>query len=97
MTYSVKRLTTLLIIIVLYSCSNHATAQSFNFKNFDSDMGLPQNFVYCLAQDHNGYLWIGTGEGLVRYDGIHFKTYTQRDSLSSDFIYSLFVDLDGIL
>ncbi|WP_143525038.1 two-component regulator propeller domain-containing protein [Labilibacter marinus] len=72
-------------------------AQSFDFKSFDSDMGLPQNFVYCLTQDHNGYLWIGTGEGLVRYDGINFITYTQNDSLADDFAHSLFVDRDGIL
>lgn len=60
-------------------------------------MGLPQNYVYCLAQDPNGYLWIGTGEGLVRYDGINFITYTQNDSLASDFAQSLFVDKEGVL
>jgi ligand-binding sensor domain-containing protein len=73
------------------------SAQSFNFKSLDSDKGLPQNFVYCLAQDSQGYLWMGTGEGLVRYDGINFKVFTQNDSLSSDFIHSLFVDKYGIL
>lgn len=72
-------------------------SQSFDFKNFDSDMGLPQNYVYCLAQDDDGYLWIGTGEGLVRYDGIDFVTYTQNDSLASDFAESLFVDKDGVI
>ena len=43
--------------------------QTFQFKNYDSNMGLPQNFIYCLEQDNDGFLWIGTGEGLVRYDG----------------------------
>ncbi|MGQ1785882.1 MULTISPECIES: two-component regulator propeller domain-containing protein [unclassified Saccharicrinis] len=97
MTYIYKRLTQLLFTILLFATTCEVPAQSFDFKNFDSDMGLPQNFVYCLVQDHNGYLWIGTGEGLVRYDGIHFRTYTQKDSLASDFVYSLFVDIDGIL
>ena len=60
-------------------------------------MGLPQNFVYCLAQDDRGYLWIGTGEGLVRYDGLRFITYTRNDSLASDFVHSLFVDHTGVL
>ena len=89
-----------LLLFVLYIIGSHTfqiSAQSFDFKNFDSDMGLPQNFIYCLAQDNNGYLWIGTGEGLVRYDGINFKVYTQKDSLASDFIYSLFVDNLGTL
>ncbi len=85
-------------ITVLLACSSLIShAQSYDFKSFDSDVGLPQNFVYCLAQDNKGYLWIGTGEGLVRYDGIQFKTFTQADSLSSDFVQSLFVAKDGTL
>lgn len=86
-----------LLLFLLTHCYALINAQSFDFKNFDSDMGLPQNFAYCLAQDNLGYLWIGTGEGLVRYDGIKFKTYTQQDSLASDFVYSLFVDKKGVL
>jgi ligand-binding sensor domain-containing protein len=86
------------ICVVIFAVTGFlVSAQSFSFKSFDSDKGLPQNFVYCLAQDHQGYLWIGTGEGLVRYDGIHFKVFTQKDSLSADFIHSLFVDKYGIL
>ncbi len=83
----------MLILITVFSFGETVSnAQSLDFKNFDSDKGLPQNFVYCIAQDHSGYLWIGTGEGLVKYDGIKFMTYTTRDSLSSDFIHSIFVD-----
>ena len=37
---------------------------------------LPQPYVYSLNQDKDGFLWIGTGAGLVRYDGIDFKLYT---------------------
>ncbi len=71
--------------------------QSFDFKNFDSNVGLPQNFIYSVVQDNNGYIWLGTGEGLVRYDGIKFQTYTVNDSLASDFIQVLFVDNKGVL
>ena len=87
------------ILILLFFISGFCKigAQSFDFKSFDSDMGLPQNFVYCLAQDDRGYLWIGTGEGLVRYDGLRFITYTRNDSLASDFVHSLFVDHTGVL
>ncbi len=87
----------LLLFYVLLCSFFKVEAQSFDFKNFDSDMGLPQNFVYCLAQDSKGYLWIGTGEGLVRYDGLNFITYTQNDSLASDFTHSLYVDNSGVL
>ncbi|MFT3740460.1 MAG: two-component regulator propeller domain-containing protein [Breznakibacter sp.] len=72
-----------------------AYSQSYDFKVFDSNMGLPQNFVYCLAQDHEGFIWIGTGEGLVKYDGIRFKNYTVADSLAGDFIRDIFIDDAG--
>jgi len=38
--------------------------------------GLPQNSVLALAQTPDGYLWIGTFEGLARFDGINFRIYT---------------------
>ncbi|TLX77536.1 serine/threonine protein kinase [Labilibacter sediminis] len=91
-----KSLSSIFLFLVINCCA-YLSAQSFDFKSFDSDMGLPQNFVYCLTQDHQGYLWIGTGEGLVRYDGIQFITYTENDSLASDFVHSLFVDKQGVL
>ena len=72
-----------------------ATGQSFRFRNYDSNMGLPQNFVYCVTQGADGFLWIGTGEGLVKYDGIRFQTFSTRDSLADDFIASLFIGTDG--
>lgn len=71
--------------------------QTFQFKNYDSNMGLPQNFIYCLEQDNDGFLWIGTGEGLVRYDGLKFTSFSTRDSLAADFIMSLKVADDGAL
>ncbi len=72
-----------------------ANGQSFRFKNYDSNMGLPQNFVYCVEQDADGFLWIGTGEGLVKYDGLKFQTFSIRDSLADDFITDLFLASNG--
>ncbi len=76
---------------------NQIQAQSFDFKNFDSDVGLPQNFIYSLVQDNDGYMWFGTGEGLVRFDGVRFNTYSVSDSLAADFVQTLFVDNKGVL
>ena len=58
-------------------------------------MGLPQNFVYCVEQGADGFLWIGTGEGLVKYDGLKFQTFSTRDSLADDFITSLYKASNG--
>jgi ligand-binding sensor domain-containing protein/serine phosphatase RsbU (regulator of sigma subunit) len=74
-----------------------ANAQTFQFRNYDSNMGLPQNFVYSLEQGHDGFLWIGTGEGLVKYDGLKFVSYSTRDSLADDFIMTLYTAPDGKL
>ncbi len=72
-------------------------AQSFRFKIYDSNVGLPQNFVYCLAQSADGYIWMGTGEGLVKYDGHKFESYNTGDSLAGDFISTLQVTPHGEL
>jgi ligand-binding sensor domain-containing protein len=37
--------------------------------------GLPQNSVRAIVQTQDGYLWFGTQEGLVRFDGIRFKVF----------------------
>ena len=51
--------------------------------------GLAAPFIYALAQDRQGYLWLGTAEGLVRYDGTEFRTYTTKDGLAEDFVTGL--------
>lgn len=87
----------ILSVLMLATSCFGISAQTFRFRNYDSNMGLPQNFIYCLEQDNNGFLWIGTGEGLVRYDGLKFTSYSTQDSLAGDFIMSLKVNEDGTL
>ena len=82
-------------LFLLLLCVLSANAQTFRFKNFDTNYGLPQNFVYCIEQCLDGFLWIGTGEGLVKFDGHRFQTFLTADSLADDFITSLFVAIDG--
>ncbi|MGQ9918887.1 MAG: two-component regulator propeller domain-containing protein, partial [Bryobacteraceae bacterium] len=42
--------------------------------------GLPDNFAQSLIQTRDGYLWIGTTEGLVRLDGTQFTTFNTRNT-----------------
>jgi signal transduction histidine kinase/CheY-like chemotaxis protein len=58
-------------------------------RHFGSEDGLSQPFIYCLLQDHQGYLWLGTAEGLVRYDGTRFQTLTTADGLAENFVTGL--------
>lgn len=61
-------------------------------RQFGPAQGLSQPFIYCLLQDRQGYLWLGTAEGLVRYDGTRFVTLTTRDGLADNFVTSLWQD-----
>ncbi|MDO7885213.1 hybrid sensor histidine kinase/response regulator [Hymenobacter cheonanensis] len=61
-------------------------------RQFGPAEGLAQPFIYCLLQDRQGYLWLGTAEGLVRYDGSRFVTLTTRDGLADNFVTGLWQD-----
>ncbi len=64
-----------------------------------SESGLPQNSVQAMTQTADGYLWFGTQEGLTRFDGAHFTSYTRHNApgLASSFIQSLTAGHDGSL
>jgi ligand-binding sensor domain-containing protein len=56
---------------------NKAISQySLNLWNVKN--GLPQNSILTLQQTRDGYIWIGTMDGLVRFDGVHFKVFNRR-------------------
>src|SRR2546426_10852007 len=57
----------------------------------DTEERLPQNSVIAMTQTRDGYLWLGTGNGLARFDGIHFKTFDESE-LNSRKIVKLFED-----
>ena len=66
-----------------------ARAQQVYLRQFGPTEGFQPPFVYALLQDRQGYLWLGTADGLVRYDGAHFVTFTKKDGLAEDFVVSL--------
>ncbi len=61
-----------------------------------TDQGLTSNFIQCLVQDNQGFLWIGTDAGLNRFDGKNVIKYTHIIGDSNSLLYnrikSLFVD-----
>jgi ligand-binding sensor domain-containing protein/signal transduction histidine kinase len=69
------------------------------FEHFTSENGLSENFVYAVYQDKNGFLWIGTHDGLNRYDGYGFKKFRHDpadiNSLPDNTIYSICEDGQG--
>ncbi len=61
--------------------------------------GLPQNAVQAIAQTRDGYLWLGTQEGLARFDGISFKVYdaTNTPEMANSTVLCLTEGRDGSL
>ena len=78
-----------------------AVAQDRRFLSLSTQDGLPQNSVECFAQDSAGFLWIGTQDGLARFDGykmLVFRNDPQDEaSISDNFITRLFIDNEGDL
>ena len=66
---------------------------------WQAEQGLPQNTVQALLRGRDGYLWIGTQEGLVRFDGARFTTYDRRNTpeLKHNSIISLAEGPDGTI
>ena len=55
------------------------------WTGWETEQGLPQNTVQTLYQTRDGHLWIGTGAGLARFDGIRFATF--EGELAPHFAY----------
>jgi len=57
--------------------------------------GLVSNNVLSAALDHEGNLWFGTDEGVMRYDGSIWTTYTKEDGLAENYVCTIAVDQNG--
>jgi ligand-binding sensor domain-containing protein len=66
--------------------TSHAFSQDYNFRNFNSEDGLAQSYVYSIIQDVHGYLWVGIGNGVSRYNGFKFENYLNSDSSADNVI-----------
>lgn len=71
--------------------------QTFSFQTYGLEDGLPQSQVTSLAQDREGYIWVGTDGGLVRFNGERFIPFITQPGLPSSRIAQLLVDSRGVL
>ena len=86
-----------LLLFCLLAIPHFSSAENHHVTNYISGDLLPQPYVYTINQDVFGYLWIGTGNGLTRYDGYGFRTYTIAESLSGNFITCSHKTKNGVL
>lgn len=90
----------LVIVFALFSLMAVAQqARQYAFRHFTTMNGLASNGTSSIVQDRQGYIWIGTQNGLQRYDGNNFITFRHRSadssSIPSDYIPSMFQDDKG--
>ncbi|MEP7340240.1 MAG: two-component regulator propeller domain-containing protein [Acidobacteriota bacterium] len=71
----------------------------YRFDNWTTDNGLPQNSVLAMTQTRDGYLWLATLDGLVRFDGVRFSVFNKRNTpqLPSNRLRALHCTADGAL
>ena len=81
-------------IVFLLSYVDVTSAQEYAFRNYSIVQGLSESVVNTLIQDEKGYIWMGTGFGLNRFDGHDFTIYLQEDGLKSTQINILYRGID---
>lgn len=91
-----------IFLLICFFIGSSGSAQSdLRFKTVSLLQGLSQSTVNSIVQDDKGFIWIGTQDGLNRYDGYSFKVYKHNpqdpNSLSDNYIQTLFVDSKGVL
>ncbi len=87
----------LLFIIVFWGNSIVLKGQKYEFHQYGIEEGICYPFVYTINQDKNGYLWVGTGEGLCKFNGFSFTGDITTDSLPPAFVKKTYRDQEGNL
>ena len=84
-------------VLVLTATILPLKAQKYFFDNYSNKQGLSEQKVYTLLQDSKDYIWLGTANGLSRFDGKKFENFTSRDNLASGGVKSISEDSLGYL
>ena len=80
----------LIILFLLSSTSFLSLAQSYQFRNYGVNEGLPGRFIYTINQDQDGFIWLGTDKGLCYFDGFEYHMVNISDTLETYFPVSSF-------
>lgn len=98
-----KRFVFLWVVVFCMTLQRPLLAQKehVRFERISLEAGLSQSTVTCLLEDHDGFMWFGTQDGLNKYDGYHFTVFRHNaadsNSLSDSYIRSLYEDHEGYL
>ncbi|GJM64723.1 hybrid sensor histidine kinase/response regulator transcription factor [Persicobacter diffluens] len=91
-----KHLFSCFLLLIVVTSTRITLAENINFETFTRKEGLSHSLITNTTQDKTGYMWFGTQDGLLRYDGYHFKVFKPNKedpkSIQSSWISELLVD-----
>lgn len=95
------RYTILIVALLLGQLPSGSQPANIAFKHIGIEQGLSNSTIECIYQDSRGFIWLGTRDGLNRYDGHQFQVYRHRtgdsSSLTDNYITSIREDAEGQL
>ena len=81
------------IFLALFFYLFNVKAQDVVYKHYSTEEGLPHDITYQIIQDSKGFIWAGTDDGLVRFNGKEFKTYGFEKGLKSNYVIDVVEDV----
>src|ERR1700733_2230860 len=70
-------------------------SQEYSYTHYDITEGLAGTMAYCITQDTDGFIWVGTETGVSRFDGKHFTNFTVADGLPDIEVLQIYADSKG--
>jgi len=70
-------------------------AVSLSFRSWQREQGLPHNAIHAMTQSRNGYLWLGTDAGVVRFDGVRFVPFGEHEGFHCGSVSQILEDQSG--
>jgi signal transduction histidine kinase/ligand-binding sensor domain-containing protein len=78
-------------------CCLAVAGQKLAFQNLSTDKGLIQAQVFCITQDQQRHIWLGTAGGIDRFDGSVFRHFSKSDGLKSTIVVDLYTAPNGYI
>ena len=83
--------------MLIFIFVSYCYGQTYSFKNYGVENNIPDGFIYTIDQSDDGFLWVGTGSGLTRFDGYTFYQVQFPDSSLQRIARSSLRDKNGTL